>query len=106
MSGTDDTDRTSRASGTGGTGGTGGTSSTSSTGGTRGTDDLTGVPGIFRAVCGAADFARAVAAFGSGAEDAVPVWIGDRSDLLAALDLAAGLYPARRRPPVCAAGVV
>ncbi|MED7952461.1 hypothetical protein [Streptomyces sp. BE303] len=97
MSGTDDTDRTSRASGTGGT---------SSTGGTSGTDDLAGVPGIFRAVSGAADFARAVAAFGSGAEDAVPVWIGDRSDLLAALDLAAGLYPARRRPPVCAAGVV
>ncbi|MEV6075058.1 hypothetical protein AB0L80_08125 [Streptomyces sp. NPDC052069] len=67
--------------------------------------------GVFRAVVGAADFEVSVTEFqaarGRGERGtAVPVWIGERVDLKAALALAEGLYAALREPPVCAAGVV
>ncbi|MET7622614.1 hypothetical protein [Streptomyces sp. NPDC005408] len=66
---------------------------------------------VFRPVVAAADFERAVDAFRSARsrgdrETAVPVWIGERVDLKAALDLAAGLYSGLRQPPRCATGVV
>lgn len=72
---------------------------------------MTGLQSAFRAVASAADFERAVAEFQAAwsegrREAAVPVWIGERSDLGTALDLAAGLYPALRQPPRHVAGVV
>ncbi|MGV9770602.1 hypothetical protein [Streptosporangium sp. NPDC003464] len=72
---------------------------------------MTGLQSAFRAVASAADFERAVAEFQAAwsegrRETAVPVWIGERSDLGTALDLAAGLYPALRQPPRHVAGVV
>ncbi|MER6949361.1 hypothetical protein ABT294_35645 [Nonomuraea sp. NPDC000554] len=66
---------------------------------------------VFRAVSSFADFGREVAEFQAAwsegrRESAVPVWTGERSDLVTALDLASGLYPALRQPPRCAAGAV
>lgn len=72
---------------------------------------MTGAGNLFRAVVTAADFERSVAEFQSAwsrghREAAVPVWIGERSDLKASLNLAAGLYAAPRQPPACTTGVV
>lgn len=72
---------------------------------------MTDVHGVFRPVAAAPDFERAVEEFRSArarGDRAVPapVWIGERVDLKASLDLAAGLYTALRSPPTCAAGIV
>ncbi|MEU5217691.1 hypothetical protein AB0G79_16035 [Streptomyces sp. NPDC020807] len=61
---------------------------------------------LFRPADSEDEFSRAVAEFLADGGGPVPVWTGGRPDLVASLDLAAGLYSSPRRPPVCEAGVV